>query len=268
MIVIPAIDLKGGKVVRLEQGVMDKEKVYSSDPVAVAKKWVGMGAEVIHVVDLEGAFEARPINDEAIASIRRAVDVRLELGGGIRDVETIARLAGLGIDDFILGTAARKSPELVKRACDLYPDRIIVGVDAREGKVAVEGWAEETDIEAVELAKRFEDVGIKSVIYTDIERDGMLTGVSIERLRYFAEHVNLPVIAAGGVSSLEDIRNILSLEHVGDPPDRRSAGSEIHRTGKKGIRGVITGKALYEGKLDLREAIEICRSKGAGVNDD
>lgn len=241
MIVIPAIDLKGGQVVRLEQGVMEKDTHYSSDPAGVARRWVDMGAELIHLVDLEGAFKGRPVNDDAIASIRSSVEVRLELGGGIRDMETINRIINLGIDDVILGTVARKDPDLVKRACDAYPERIIVGVDARAGKVAVEGWAEETELEAAELAKRFEDVGVSRVIYTEIERDGMLTGVSTANMKSFAEQVNLPVIASGGVSGIDDIRNLLPLEEYG-------------------VTGVITGRAIYEGRLDLKEAIELCRT--------
>ncbi len=241
MIVIPAIDLKGGKVVRLEQGVLEKDTHYSDDPAAIARRWVETGAELIHLVDLEGAFRARPVNEDAITSIRRSVDVKLELGGGIRNMETISNYFELGIDFVILGTAARKDPALVREACGRYPGRIIVGVDARNGRVAVEGWSEDTELEASELANRFEDVGVSRVIYTEIERDGMLTGVSVEGMKRFAEKVNLPVIASGGVSGLEDIRSLLPLQEYG-------------------VVGVITGRAIYEGRLDLKEAIELCRA--------
>ncbi len=247
MIIIPAIDIKAGKVVRLEQGDMDKDTFYSSDPAAVAKRWADMGAERIHIVDLDGAYKARPVNDEAIISIRKSLpEVCLEAGGGVRNIETVDRYMALGINKIILGTAARKNPELVMKACELYKGNIIVGIDARRGKAAVEGWVEDTEIDAVELAKRFKDVGIKEIIYTDIESDGMMTGLNIESLKIFVntldvKKMNLKVITAGGLSCLDDIKKILPLEDAG-------------------VKGVITGRAIYEGRLDLKEAIDLCRS--------
>lgn len=245
MIVIPAIDLKAGRVVRLEQGDLEKDTIYNTDPAEVAAGWEAVGAELIHIVDLDGAVSGMPVNQEAVLSIRSRVKARLELGGGIRDIETAKYYIDRGVDRIILGTVARKNPELVIEACKRFPGKIVVGVDARAGRVAVEGWTEDTEMEAAELAKKFEDAGVSEVIYTDIERDGMLTGLAFDSLREFSERVNLPVIAAGGVSGIEDIKKILPLE-------------------KTGVKGVITGRAIYEGRLDLREAIELCRSWSEG----
>ncbi len=236
MIIIPAIDLKAGRCVRLKQGRMEDDTVYSGDPAAVAKRWADLGAGRIHVVDLDGAFAGRPENLEAIRAIRRAVDVVVEVGGGIRDEATADRLRGEGIDLLILGTAALEEPALVSRLNDKHPGRILVGIDARGGRVAVRGWADVTDVAAVDLAGKLAGAGAAGFIFTDIERDGMQTGVNLEATAEFARGSPVPVIASGGVASLEDIRRLQPLE-------------------PQGVMGVITGRALYEGTLDLAEAI-------------
>jgi len=238
MLIIPAIDLKDGKCVRLLQGRADAVTVYSDRPDEVAKRWEEMGAKVIHVVDLDGAFSGIQKNIEGIKNIRRAVRVDIELGGGIRDMEMIEMLLSLGIDRVILGTVAIERPELVKEASRRFPGRIIVGIDAKDGLVAVKGWVEITNVKAKELALRMEDYGVWGIIYTDISRDGMLTGPNIEAIREIVEAVNIPVIASGGVSSLDDIKRLKEI---------------------KGLWGVITGKALYTGAIDLKEAIEISK---------
>jgi phosphoribosylformimino-5-aminoimidazole carboxamide ribotide isomerase len=239
MLIIPAIDLKDGRCVRLLQGRADAVTVYSDRPEDVAKRWQELGAKVIHVVDLDGAFSGTQKNIEGIKSIRRAVSVDIELGGGIRDMERIEMLLGLGINRVILGTVAIERPELVKEASRRFPCRIIVGIDAKDGLVAVKGWVEVTSVKAKELALKMEGYGAWGIIYTDISRDGMLTGPNIEAIREMVEAVNIPVIASGGVSSIDDIKRLKEI---------------------KGLWGVITGKALYTGAIDLKEAIEIGRS--------
>jgi phosphoribosylformimino-5-aminoimidazole carboxamide ribotide isomerase len=239
MLIIPAIDLKDGRCVRLLQGRADAVTVYSDRPEDVAKRWQELGAKVIHVVDLDGAFSGTQKNIEGIKSIRRAVSVDIELGGGIRDMERIEMLLGLGINRVILGTVAIERPELVKEASRRFPCRIIVGIDAKDGLVAVKGWVEVTSVKAKELALKMEEYGAWGIIYTDISRDGMLTGPNIEAIREMVEAVNIPVIASGGVSSIDDIKRLKEI---------------------KGLWGVITGKALYTGAIDLKEAIEIGRS--------
>jgi phosphoribosylformimino-5-aminoimidazole carboxamide ribotide isomerase len=236
MLVIPAIDLKDGKCVRLLQGRADAITEYSDNPVETAKRWEACGAKLIHIVDLDGALTGDQKNLKSIKEIRRTVSVEIELGGGIRDIKRIEMLLGLGINRVILATVAIERPELVKEACRRFPQRIIAGIDARDGRVAIKGWVELTDIKATELAKRMEDCGIWGIIYTDISRDGMLTGPNIEALKKIVETVSIPVIASGGVSSLEDIKRLKEI---------------------KGLYGVITGKALYSGAIDLREAIRI-----------
>jgi len=245
MIVIPAIDLKGGRCVRLEQGLMEKDTVYSDDPGAQARAWQDLGGELLHIVDLDGAFAGVPRNREAIEAIVHAVDIPTELGGGIRDLETIEAYLNLGIDRAILGTVAKEKPELVAEACRLFPGRIVVGIDARDGLVAVRGWAEVTSKPAAEMAKEMEGFGVEAIIYTDISRDGMLEGPNIEATRQLAESISIPVIASGGVSSLKDIENLMAIEEAG-------------------VVGVITGKAIYSGALDLREAVELTRRKARG----
>ncbi len=236
MLIIPAIDLKEGKCVRLEQGLMDSATVYSDDPAATAKHWESQGAEILHVVDLNGAFAGVPKNLDAIKAIRNAVKIPIEVGGGIRDTATINVLVSIGIDRIILGTAAVENPRFVQEACEKFPGKIIIGIDARDGMVAIKGWAEVTTVKAIDLARQMQDYGVISIIYTDIKRDGMLSGPNIEATRKLAESLHIPVIASGGISTLKDIENLLAIRY-------------------SGVSGVITGKAIYSGSLNLREAI-------------
>lgn len=240
MIVIPAIDLKEGKCVRLEQGLMEKDTVYSDNPASMARHWQDEGGELLHLVDLDGAFAGVPKNREAIQAIVAAVDIPTELGGGIRDLETIEAYLNLGIDRVILGTVAKENPALVGEACRRFPGRIVVGIDAKEGLVAVRGWAEVTEKKAIDLAREMEAFGVTAIIYTDIARDGMMQGPNLEATAALAEAISIPVIASGGVSCLEDIRNLLQIE-------------------ASGVAGVITGKAIYTGSLNLREAVALTK---------
>lgn len=241
MLVIPAIDLKGGKCVRLLQGREKDVTVYSDDPAATARRWESLGAGLIHLVDLDGAFTGEQKNMEAIRAIRKAVRADLEVGGGIRTLERLGELLSLGINRVILGTAAAENPELLREACATHPGRVLVGIDARDGKVAVKGWTELTGHEAPEFARMAESYGAAGIIYTDISRDGMLTGPNIRATREMVDSVGVPVIASGGVSSIEDIRRLMAI---------------------KGLWGAITGKAIYSGSLDLKEAIELVGAKG------
>lgn len=234
MLIIPAIDLKGGQCVRLLQGREDAVTSYSNDPADMARRWVSEGAELIHLVDLDGAFSGDQKNLESIKAIRNAVDVELELGGGIRDLERIDLLVSLGINRIILGTIAIEKPALFEQAAAKYPGKIIVGIDAKDGNVAVKGWVEVTSTRAKELASDMAGRGAAAIIYTDISRDGMMTGPNIQAMREMVDHVSIPVIASGGVSRMEDIINLDQIE---------------------GLWGVITGKALYEGTVKLSEAI-------------
>jgi phosphoribosylformimino-5-aminoimidazole carboxamide ribotide isomerase len=241
MIILPAIDLKGGQCVRLEQGLMEKDTVYSDDPAAMARHWQDEGGEFLHLVDLDGAFAGVPRNREAIEAIVAAVDIPTELGGGIRDLETIETYLKLGISRVILGTVAKENPELVAEACRRFPGQIVVGIDAKNGLVAVRGWAEVTEKKAIDLAREMEGFGVAAIIYTDIARDGMMQGPNLEATAALAEAISIPVIASGGVSSLDDIRNLLQIED-------------------SGIEGVITGKAIYNGALSLREAVALTKN--------
>ncbi len=236
MLIIPAIDLKDGTCVRLEQGLMDKATVYSDDPATTAKHWESQGAELLHVVDLNGAFAGAPRNLDAIRAIRAAVKMPVEVGGGIRDMATIRTLVSIGIDRVILGTAAIENPAFVREACSGFPGRIIAGIDARDGLVAIRGWAEVTKVKAIDLAKQMQDYGVIAIIYTDIKRDGMLTGPNIEATKALAEALHIPVIASGGVHTMKDIENLLAVRY-------------------SGVSGVITGKAIYSGSINLKEAI-------------
>ncbi|HMA85714.1 MAG TPA: 1-(5-phosphoribosyl)-5-[(5-phosphoribosylamino)methylideneamino]imidazole-4-carboxamide isomerase [Desulfosalsimonadaceae bacterium] len=238
MIIIPAIDIKGGRCVRLLQGRMDKETVYSDDPPAMAKRWEKDGAGRLHVVDLDGAIEKKPKNLPQIKAIIDSVGIPVQVGGGIRDMETIRMYLESGVDRVVIGTEAIRNPDLVRQACQAYPDRIVVGIDARNGRVAIEGWTETTDASAVDLARQFEDSGVAAINFTDIERDGMRTGPNIQETRRLAESVSIPVVASGGVSSLDDIRALRPLA-------------------ASGVVGVIIGKALYDGNVDLPEAVRL-----------
>ena len=241
MIIIPAIDIRGGRCVRLLQGDFQRETVYSGDPVEVARRWAGKGAERIHIVDLDGSREGRPVNADLIRRILSAVDVPIELGGGIRDLATVDSYLGLGVRWVILGTAALKNREFVVEACRRHPERVILGIDAKDGKVAVEGWTEATGADVLEVAKRYEGLGLAALVYTDISRDGMETGVNVPATERLARSVGIPVVASGGVAGLGDIDRLLAVADAG-------------------ILGVITGKALYTGALDLEAAIARTKS--------
>ncbi len=237
MLVIPAIDIKDGHCVRLKQGQMSEATVYSEVPKEMAQKWYQEGAERIHIVDLNGAVNGIPVNEKVIRDIVRSVPVPIQLGGGIRNIQTVETYLELGVRQVILGTAAFKDSKFFIRVCERFPGRIILGIDATKGKVAIQGWTEETDITPAEMAKKYDGLGISAIIYTDIERDGMRTGPNIEATKRLASDVKTPVIASGGVSDINDIEKILTLEDYG-------------------VTGIITGKALYEGTLNLSEAIK------------
>ncbi|MBW1989881.1 MAG: 1-(5-phosphoribosyl)-5-[(5-phosphoribosylamino)methylideneamino]imidazole-4-carboxamide isomerase [Deltaproteobacteria bacterium] len=236
MIVIPAVDIRQGRCVRLLQGRADAETVYSADPAAMARKWQDQGAERIHVVDLDGAFTKSPQNTAAVEAILAAVSVPIQVGGGVRDLATMERLFSMGVDRVIIGTDAVKHPDRVKKAIAKHPGRIILGIDAKDGMVAVEGWVETTEIRAEEAAAWYKGFDVAAINFTDISRDGMHTGVNVQATARFAQNTDIPVVASGGVTGIEDIRALKAVEHLG-------------------ITGVITGKALYDGTLDLAEAI-------------
>ncbi len=242
MIILPAIDLKDGCCVRLEQGLMDKDTIYNDDPAAQALMWQEQGGEYLHIVDLDGAFAGTPKNKAAIEAIVAAIDIPSELGGGIRDMETIEAYLSLGIDRVILGTIAKENPALVKEACEKFPGQIVVGIDAKDGLVAVRGWADVTEKKATEMAKEMEGFGVEAIIYTDIARDGMMQGPNIEATKALAEAINIPVIASGGLSTLDDISRLIAIED-------------------SGVTGVITGKAIYSGAIDLRAAVALTKGE-------
>ncbi len=237
MLIIPAIDLKDGHCVRLKQGLMEDATVFSEDPGAMARHWVDKGGRRLHLVDLNGAFAGKPVNAAAIKSIVSAVggEIPIQLGGGIRDLETIERYLDNGIDYVIIGTAAVKSPGFLHEACYAFPGQVMVGLDAKDGKVAVDGWSKLTGHDVIDLAKKFEDYGVEAVVYTDIGRDGMLTGVNIEATVALAQALIIPVIASGGITNLEDVKRLCAVED-------------------EGIMGAITGRAIYEGTLDFAAA--------------
>jgi phosphoribosylformimino-5-aminoimidazole carboxamide ribotide isomerase len=236
MLIIPAIDLKDGVCVRLLQGRKEDVTVYSKDPAATAKKWENMGAKVLHVVDLDGAFSGSQKNFDRIVEIRKSVKMIIEVGGGIRNLATVDKLVSAGINRVIIGTAAIEDPAFVMEACSKFPGKIFIGIDAKNGMVAVKGWEEVSAVEAKELAKRVENIGIGGIIYTDIARDGMLSGPNIPALEEMVNAVKIPVIASGGISNIDDIKNLLNV---------------------KNVWGAITGKAIYTGSLDLKEAIKL-----------
>lgn len=240
MLLIPAIDLKDGQCVRLKQGVMSDATVFSDDPVKVALHWRDQGARRLHLVDLNGAFAGKPKNLAVIRDILEAVgnDMPVQLGGGIRDLDTIEKYFDLGLKYVIIGTAAVKNPGFLHDACDAFPGQVIVGLDAKDGMVAIDGWAKVTTHNVIDLAKRFEDYGVNSVIYTDIGRDGMMNGVNIEATVKLAQALTVPVIASGGLTDLEDVRKLCAVEG-------------------EGIEGAITGRAIYEGSIDFAAAQDL-----------
>ncbi|MEZ0237434.1 MAG: 1-(5-phosphoribosyl)-5-[(5-phosphoribosylamino)methylideneamino]imidazole-4-carboxamide isomerase [Methylophilaceae bacterium] len=237
MLIIPAIDLKDGHCVRLKQGLMEDATVFSEDPAAMARHWVEKGAQRLHLVDLNGAFAGKPVNEGAIKSIVAAVggDIPIQLGGGIRDLDTIERYLDDGISYVIIGTAAVKNPGFLHDACYAFPGHIMVGLDAKDGKVAVDGWSKLTGHDVIDLGKKFEDYGVEAIVYTDIGRDGMLNGVNIEATVALAQSLRIPVIASGGITNLEDVKRLCAVE-------------------EEGIMGAITGRAIYEGTLDFAAA--------------
>ena len=245
MKVIPAVDIKKGRCVRLSQGIANQETVYSDDPVAMACHWDEEGASLIHVVDLDGAFEGQPANLEIVKKIIYNSSVDIQVGGGIRNLKAIEQYVNAGAYRVILGTIAHKEPQFVAKACKEFPGKIIVGIDARDGNVAVKGWVEVSDQRATDLAKNLESYGVSGYIFTDISRDGMLKGPNLKSIKKFAENTCLPVIASGGVGSLKDVEDLLALE-----PD--------------GIEGVITGKALYDKKFTYAQILELLNQHHAG----
>ena len=236
MLIIPAIDLKDGKCVRLKQGRMEDDTVFSDNPVATAQHWVNEGARRLHLVDLNGAFAGTPIHKPVVEAICKAQpELPIQIGGGIRSLETIEHYLDAGVSYVIIGTAAVKNPAFLQEACSEFAGRIIVGIDAKDGFVAIDGWAKVTDIKAVDLAKKYENFGVQSIIYTDIGRDGMLTGINVEATQKLAQAVKIPVIASGGFANLQDVTNLCAVE-------------------KSGINAVIAGRAIYDGSLDFKAA--------------
>jgi phosphoribosylformimino-5-aminoimidazole carboxamide ribotide isomerase len=244
MQIIPAIDIKDGHCVRLRQGDMQAATVFSEDPAAIARHWLELGAQRLHLVDLNGAVSGRPKNELAIREVVSVIgdEVPIQLGGGIRDLDTIERYLDDGISYVIIGTAAVKNPGFLHDACYAFPGHIIVGLDARDGKVATDGWSKMSGHDVVDLARKFEDYGVEAIVYTDIGRDGMLTGVNVEATAKLARELKTPVIASGGIASLQDIHDLIP--YAGD-----------------GIIGAIAGRALYEGKLDFREALRVAKGE-------
>ena len=238
----PAIDLKDGACVRLRRGEMDQSTVYSNDPAAQARAWQQAGFAWLHVVDLNGAFAGRAVNGDAVAAILRAVTLPVQLGGGIRDMAGIEAWLGAGVRRVILGSAAVKHPALVREACRAFPGRVVVGIDARDGFVATDGWAETSTVGAPEVARRFEDAGVAAIVYTDIGRDGTMAGLNIEQTIELAAQLSTPVIASGGVAGLEDLRQL-----------KRATGAP----GAPAIQGVIVGRALYDGRIDPATALAL-----------
>jgi len=266
MLIIPAVDIKNGKCVRLLQGRMEDETVYSDEPGAMASKWARLGARLVHVIDLDGAFAKSPQNMKSIRKILQAVNVPIQLGGGIRNEETVHQYLEMGVKRVIIGTEAIKKPAFVKKVCNTYPQQIVVSIDARNGKAAIDGWTQTTRVDAIDLAREFEDCGVAAINFTaidlarefedcgvaainftDIQRDGMQTGPNLEATRRLAEAVSIPVVASGGVSSIQDVKNLLPLQDAG-------------------VVGVIIGKALYSGALDLKAALDLTLHPNSNVD--
>jgi phosphoribosylformimino-5-aminoimidazole carboxamide ribotide isomerase len=244
MLLFPAIDLKNGEAVRLQQGDMARATLFNRDPAAQARLFEQQGFEYLHIVDLDGAFAGKPMNAAAVERILAAVKIPVQLGGGIRDRTTVEAWLGKGIARVIIGTAAVRNPPLVKEAARAYPDRVAVGLDARDGHVAVEGWAETSELSALDVALRFEDAGVAAIIYTDVSRDGMLQGLNLDATIALADAVSIPVIASGGLASIEDVRALLA------PRARK-------------LEGAIAGRALYDGRLDATAALKLIRAAQA-----
>ncbi len=240
MVIYPAVDIRGGKCVRLYQGEFDKEKVYSDEPYKMAQKWESEGAEFLHLVDLDGALRGSPQNLAAVRKIAETVGIPVELGGGIRDMESLEQVMAAGVERAILGTAIITDPDFVRAACDRFGERVAAGIDARSGKVSISGWSETTELDAIDVALKLKSLGIQRIIYTDILSDGTLGGINFEAFRNLAGRLNIPITASGGVTTVDDIVRLKELE-----PD--------------GVDGAIIGKALYEGMISLREAIEAGR---------
>jgi phosphoribosylformimino-5-aminoimidazole carboxamide ribotide isomerase len=246
MILFPAIDLKEGLAVRLQQGDMARATIFHREPAAQAQAFEMQGFEYLHIVDLDGAFAGKPVNADAVDRILETIGIPVQLGGGIRDTATVEAWLGKGVDRIIIGTAAVRDPPFVKQAARDYPGRIAVGLDARDGKVAVQGWAETSELSALDIARRFEDVGVSAIIYTDIARDGMLKGLNLDATIALATAVSIPVIASGGLASIEDIKALLS------PRARK-------------LQGAIAGRALYDGRLDAAQALKLIRDARAAA---
>lgn len=236
MLLIPAIDLKDGKCVRLRQGLMDDVTVFSDNPVDMATRWVDAGTKRLHLVDLNGAFEGKPVNGDVVKAIAQAYpDLPIQIGGGIRDAQTVQAYLDAGVQYCIIGTKAVQDPQFVIDLCAQFPGHIIVGIDAKNGMVATDGWAEESNVPAIELAQKFEEAGVSAIVYTDIARDGMMQGVNIDETVKLAESISIPVIASGGVTNMDDIKGLLAVE-------------------SRGVSGTILGRSIYEGTIDLAAA--------------
>jgi len=246
VILFPAIDLKNGQCVRLEQGDMARATVFNLDPSAQAKAFAAQGFEYLHVVDLDGAFAGKPVNAQAVEAMLKAIAMPVQLGGGIRDLATVEAWLSKGVARVIIGTAAVRDPELVKNAAKQFPGRVAVGLDARDGKVAVQGWAETSEVTALEIAQRFEDAGVAAIIFTDIARDGLLKGLNLDATITLADHISLPVIASGGFASIEDVKALLMPR-------------------AKKLAGAIAGRALYDGRLDAAAALALIRNARAAA---
>ena len=240
MILFPAIDLKDGQCVRLKLGDMAQATVFNDNPAAQAKSFEAQGFEWLHLVDLNGAFEGRPVNGNAVEAILKAISIPLQLGGGIRDLATIEHWLSRGVTRVILGTIALRNPKIVIEACKEFPGKIVVGIDAKAGRVAVEGWGESSSLTAIELAQRFEDVGVAAIVFTDIDRDGILKGINFEKTLELANSVNIPVIASGGLASIKDVQRLLESDCAI-------------------LEGAISGRAIYDGRLNAAEALKLIR---------
>ena len=240
MILFPAIDLKDGQCVRLKLGDMEQATIFNDNPADQAKRFEAQGFEWLHLVDLNGAFEGRPVNARAVEEILKAISIPVQLGGGIRDLATIEHWLSRGVTRVILGTIALRNPDIVREACKEFPGEIVVGIDAKAGHVAVEGWGESSSLTAIELGKRFEDVGVSAIVFTDIDRDGILKGINFEKTLELANSVNIPVIASGGLASIKDVERLLE-------PDCAI------------LEGAISGRAIYDGRLDPKAALKLIR---------